>query len=87
MTTEMVGMDEFDVLLNDVLRTVANPELPERVRVQTRVWVREMGSEVREPMSQKRDPSTSPGQAIGHPASRLRRRYFAGGLRRGCCAM
>ena len=34
-------MDEFDVLLNDVLRTVANPELPERVRVQvrTRVWV------------------------------------------------
>ena len=39
MTTEMQGSDEFDVLLNDVLRTVANPELPERVRVnvQTRV--------------------------------------------------
>jgi periplasmic protein TonB len=44
MTTEMQAMDEFDVLLNDVLRTVANPELPERVRVnvQTRVWVREL---------------------------------------------
>jgi protein TonB len=49
MTTEMrgqgvLGPDEFDVLLNDVLRTVANPELPERVRVnvQTGVWVREM---------------------------------------------
>ena len=44
MTTEMQAMDEFDVLLNDVLRTVANPELPERVRVnvRTRVWVREM---------------------------------------------
>jgi protein TonB len=45
MTTEMqAGLDEFDVLLNDVLRTVANPEIPERVRVnvQTRVWVREM---------------------------------------------
>jgi protein TonB len=41
---EMMGPDEFDVLLNDVLRTVANPELPERVRVivRTRVWVREM---------------------------------------------
>jgi periplasmic protein TonB len=34
----MTGLDEFDVLLNDVLRTVANPEVPE----QTRVWVREM---------------------------------------------
>ena len=51
MTTEMreqgvLGPDEFDVLLNDVLRTVANPELPERVRVQvqTRVWVRELRS-------------------------------------------
>jgi protein TonB len=50
MRTEMqggvgtMGPDEFDVLLNDVLRTVANPELPERTRVhvQTRVWVREM---------------------------------------------
>ena len=41
------GLDEFDVLLNDVLRTVANPELPERVRVQvqTRVWVREMDAQ------------------------------------------
>ena len=49
MTTDgeaqaMLGMDEFDVLLDDVLRSVANPELPERVRVQvrTRVWVREI---------------------------------------------
>ena len=63
MTTEMQGMqgvqgpDEFDVLLNDVLRTVANPELPERVRVQvqTRVWASEMST----PTSQKRD--------VGHP--------------------
>jgi protein TonB len=57
MTTEMLEMDEFDVLLNDVLRTVANPELPERVRVrvQTRVWVREIGK----PRSQNRD--------LGHP--------------------
>ena len=57
MTTEILELDEFDVLLNDVLRTVANPELPERVQVnvQTRVWVREMGK----PRSQNRDP--------GHP--------------------
>src|ERR1035438_7663689 len=57
MTTERLEMDEFDVLLNDVLRTVANPELPELVRVQvrTRVWVREIGR----PTSQKRD--------VGHP--------------------
>ena len=57
MTTEMQGLDEFDVLLNDVLRTVANPEIPERTRVnvQTRVWVREM----KKPTSQKRD--------VGHP--------------------
>jgi periplasmic protein TonB len=55
--TEMREMDEFDVLLNDVLRTVANPELPERTRVnvQTRVWVREMSV----PTSQRRD--------VGHP--------------------
>jgi protein TonB len=35
-------LDEFDLLLNDVLRSVANPEMPERLRVnvQTRVWVR-----------------------------------------------
>ncbi len=60
MTTEMLEMDEFDVLLNDVLQTVANPEIPERVRVnvQTRVWVREMKSK---PTSQKRD--------VGHPHS------------------
>jgi protein TonB len=44
MTTEMQGLDEFDLLLNDVLHTMANPEMPERVRVnvRTRVWVREM---------------------------------------------
>jgi protein TonB len=44
-------MDGFDVLLNDVLRTVANPELPERLKVQvrTRIWV------MSEPMSQSRD--------------------------------
>jgi periplasmic protein TonB len=44
MTTEMQGLDEFDLLLNAVLRTMANPEMPERVRVnvRTRVWVREM---------------------------------------------
>ena len=30
MTTEMQGLDEFDVLVNDVLRTVANPDMPER---------------------------------------------------------
>ncbi|MGD0796414.1 MAG: energy transducer TonB [Acidobacteriaceae bacterium] len=46
MTTEMMAMEEFDVLLDDVLRSVANPELPERVRVhvRTRVWVREFGA-------------------------------------------
>ena len=44
MTAEIeMGRDEFDVLLDDVLRTMANPELPERVRVnvQTQVWVQE----------------------------------------------
>ena len=46
MTT--TGFDEFDGLLNDVLRSVANPELPERVRVRTRVYVQQM----REPASQ-----------------------------------
>jgi protein TonB len=44
MTTEMLemnGRDEFDVLLDDVLQSVANPEMPERLRVKvrTRVWV------------------------------------------------
>jgi protein TonB len=40
---ETVEMDEFDLLLDDVLRTVANPEMPERTRLQmqTRVWVRQ----------------------------------------------
>ena len=41
MTSQLDMKDEFDLLLDDVLRSVANPELPERVRVQvrTRVWV------------------------------------------------
>jgi periplasmic protein TonB len=53
MTTESMTMDEFDVLLADVLRSVANPEMPERVRVQvrTQVWVGEFG--VRFPASEK----------------------------------
>jgi protein TonB len=61
MTTERLEMDEFDVLLNDVLRTVANPELPERVRVQvrTRVWVREMAAG--KPTSGENPPD------MGHP--------------------
>jgi protein TonB len=44
MKTDVREMDEFDLLLDDVLRTVANPKVPERLRVQvqTRVWVREM---------------------------------------------
>jgi protein TonB len=71
MTTEMqAGLDEFDVLLNDVLRTVANPEIPERVRVnvQTRVWVREMSK----PTSRERDvhPNQQVGRGprdVGHP--------------------
>jgi protein TonB len=64
MTTEMMGMDEFDVLLNDVLRTVANPEVPERVKVQvrTRVWVRD----VLEPMSQSGD-TRHPAAAVFAP--------------------
>ena len=39
--TKIEMKDEFDLLLDDVLRSVANPELPERVRVQvrTRVWI------------------------------------------------
>jgi len=41
MISQLDMKDEFDLLLDDVLRSVANPELPERVRVQvrTRVWV------------------------------------------------
>ena len=77
MTTDgemqtMLGSDEFDVLLNDVLRTVANPELPERVRVKvrTRVWVKEM----RRPTSQIPDahPSQQAGRGprdVGHPGA------------------
>ena len=88
MTTEMrgtqgvLGPDEFDVLLNDVLRTVANPEIPERVRVhvQTRVWVRERKQ--RRPsavvfapevflaqMSPKRDTRSTGAAALLHVAA------------------
>jgi protein TonB len=80
----MQGLDEFDVLLNDVLRTVANPELPERVRVnvQTRVWVREMKMTPRRPsavvfapevflaqMSPKRDARSTTAAALLHVAA------------------
>jgi protein TonB len=54
--------DEFELLLNDVLHTVANPEVPARVGVQTRVWVTEL---VLPPRSQNRD--------LGHPNSVARR--------------
>ena len=47
---ERDAMDEFDVLLDDVLRTVANPEMPERVRVKVQTRVVEM---VGEPISQE----------------------------------
>jgi protein TonB len=41
MTTKFEMKDNFDLALDDVLHSVANPELPERVRVQvrTRVWM------------------------------------------------
>jgi protein TonB len=81
---ETRGLDEFDVLLNDVLRTVANPELPERVRVQvqTRVWVREMRRQrpsavVFAPevflaqMSPKRDARSTTAAALLHAAAIL----------------
>ncbi len=51
MTSERQEMDEFDGLLEDVLRSVANPELPERMKVRTRVWVQETA--VREARSKK----------------------------------
>jgi protein TonB len=50
--------DGFDLLLNDVLRLVANPEAPARVKMRTRVWVREMtaGADTAlDPTSQTRD--------------------------------
>ncbi|HEY4379555.1 MAG TPA: TonB family protein, partial [Acidobacteriaceae bacterium] len=37
---------------------------PERVRVQTRVWVREMS--IPTSVQKRPDPSTGPGQAVGH---------------------
>jgi periplasmic protein TonB len=41
METGTLQFDSFDLLLNDVLNRVANPEMPERLRVnlQTRVWM------------------------------------------------
>ncbi len=44
METGTLQFDSFDLLLNDVLHSVANPEMPERLRVnlQTRVWMRRM---------------------------------------------
>jgi len=63
---DVLDGDEFDLLLNDVLRTVANPEMPARVRVQTRVRVREM---TRTATSQKQD--------IGQPETARRAAVFA----------
>jgi periplasmic protein TonB len=54
--------DEFDLLLNDVLRLVANPEVPARVKVQTRVWVREMTSGADTALD-----LTSQTRDVGHP--------------------
>jgi protein TonB len=41
METGTIQFDSFDLLLNDVLHSVANPEMPERLRVnlRTRVWM------------------------------------------------
>jgi protein TonB len=74
--------DEFDLLLDDVLRSVANPELPERVRVQvrTRVWVREMAAPKRaavvfapavfqERMNPKRDARSTAAAVLVHAAA------------------
>jgi protein TonB len=60
-TQEMLEPDEFDVLLDDVLRTVANPEIPQRLRVKvrTRVWVREM---VAAGEQQRRPSQETPGE-------------------------
>lgn len=85
MTTQMQELDGFDVLLNDVLRTVANPELPERVRVnvQTRVWVREMSRKPRQAavvfapevflarMQPKRDAKSTATALLVHAAAIL----------------
>jgi protein TonB len=76
MTNEMQAMqglqgpDEFDALLNEVLLAVANPEMPERVRVhvRTRVWVRETASaDARRPRSQSRDVGHATGSAGRSP--------------------
>jgi protein TonB len=63
-TQKMFEPDEFDVLLDDVLRTVANPEIPQRLRVnvRTRVWVREMVAAGPQHRSQSQVP------AERHPA-------------------
>jgi protein TonB len=88
MTTEMQGMlgrDEFDVLLDDVLRLVANPETPERTRVnvRTRVWVT-MGTRTQpvqrrpevfapaafqERMNQRRSTATTMWALVAHAAA------------------
>jgi protein TonB len=39
---DVIATDDFDLLLNDVLRSVANPEVPARVQVRTRIRVYQM---------------------------------------------
>lgn len=62
MTSEMDAMkapanDEFDLLLNDVLRIAANPELPARVKIQTRIGVFELTRQrAEEPVAAPRPP-------------------------------
>jgi len=63
MTTEMLAQDDFDVLLNDVLHTVANPEMPERFTVRTRIWVQQMTAS--EPMPRTAIPAR--GAAVFAP--------------------
>ena len=80
-------MDDFDLLLNDVLRTVANPELPEPVRVQPRIRVYEMTRKAEGPtmrraavfapevflakMQPKRDTSSTTYALLAHAAAIL----------------
>ena len=63
VTPALNDPDDFDLLLNDVLRSVANPEVPARVRVRTRVRVYQMTAN---PASESQAPTA--GSAI--PASR-----------------
>ncbi len=65
MTNEIAAMDvlandDFDLLLNDVLRTFANPEVPARVQVRTRVRVYELTAK---PSSESHKQSVSPRRA------------------------